>query len=126
MKIVDESILFFSLKILSRSSLHFVGIRVFIVMYVRNVKSQFSSKQDILATQPRGWNESRANGLTRLEILSCSATAGITLHFPCMLHMCVTFGDLPIVRSNREALLEYILLSFSSHSHTHYLYMIPT
>ena len=43
MKIVDESILFFSkvslLKILSRSSLHFVGIRVFIVVYVRNVKS---------------------------------------------------------------------------------------
>ena len=43
-KIVDESILFFSLKILSGSSLYFVGIRVFIVVYVRNVKSQFSSK----------------------------------------------------------------------------------
>ena len=48
MKIVDESIFFFlwdfSLKILSGSSLHFVGIRVFIVVYVRNVKSQVSSK----------------------------------------------------------------------------------
>ena len=43
-KIMDESILFFSLKILSGSSLYFVGIRVFIVVYVRNVKSQFSSK----------------------------------------------------------------------------------
>ena len=55
MKIVDESILFFSRvslsKILSRNSLHFVDIRVFIVMYVRNVKSQVSSKQGILATQ---------------------------------------------------------------------------
>ena len=51
-KIVDESILFFSLKILSGSSLYFVGIRVFIVVYVRNVKSEFSSKQGILATQP--------------------------------------------------------------------------
>ena len=58
-KIVDESILFFFLKILSGSSLYFVGIRVFIVVYVRNVKSQFSSKQGILATQLREWNESR-------------------------------------------------------------------
>ena len=45
MKIVDESILFFSrvsfLKILSGSSLHFVGIRVFIVGCMRNAKSQF-------------------------------------------------------------------------------------
>ena len=49
----------FSLKILSGSSLHFVGIRVFIVVYVRNVKSQFSSKQGILATQSCDWNELR-------------------------------------------------------------------
>ena len=44
MKIVNESILFFSrvslLKILFRSSLHFVGIRVFIVGCMRNAKSQ--------------------------------------------------------------------------------------
>ena len=31
----------FSLKILSRSSLHFIGISVFIVMCMRNAKSQF-------------------------------------------------------------------------------------
>ena len=43
-KIVDESILVFSLKILSGSSLHFVGIRVSIIGYVRNVKSHFSTK----------------------------------------------------------------------------------
>ena len=53
-KIVDESILFFSkgfsLKILYRSSLHFVGIRVFIVGYVRNVKIHFSAKQRVLVT----------------------------------------------------------------------------
>ena len=42
-KIVDESILFFSLKILSRSSLHFVGIRVFILGYeIKCEKSLFS------------------------------------------------------------------------------------
>ena len=55
-KIVDESILvFFRVsfsKILSGSSLHFVGIRIFIVGYLRNVKSQFSAKRGILATWP--------------------------------------------------------------------------
>ena len=63
MKIVDESILFFSRVSLSKfsleNSLHFVGIRVFIVVYVRNAKSQFSSKQGILATQSREWNKLR-------------------------------------------------------------------
>ena len=48
MKIVDESIFFFFRvsfsKILSRNSLHFVDIRVFIVGYVRNVKSHFFYK----------------------------------------------------------------------------------
>ena len=47
-KIVDESILAFSLKIPFGSSLHFVSIRIFIVGYVRNVKSHFSAKQGIL------------------------------------------------------------------------------
>ena len=59
MKIVDESILFFSLKIPSENSLHFVGIRVFIVGCMRNVKGQVSNKQGILATRPRNWNELR-------------------------------------------------------------------
>ena len=46
-KIVNESILFFSrvsLQILSRSSLHFMGIRIFIVGYVKNVKRLFFFK----------------------------------------------------------------------------------
>ena len=43
-KIMDESILVFSLKILFGSSLHFVGIRVFMVGYVRNVKNHFFCK----------------------------------------------------------------------------------
>ena len=70
--------------------------------------------------------ESRANGLARLEVLSCSAIAGVTLQLPYMLHTCATFGNLPIARSSREALLESTLLSISSHSLTHYPYMIPT
>ena len=55
-KIVDESILVFSRVYLSnssRSSLHFMGIRVFIVGYVSNVKSHFSAKQGVLATHSR-------------------------------------------------------------------------
>ena len=56
-KIVDESILFFSgvfsLKILSGSSLHFMGIKVFIVGYVRNVKSHFSANQGVPETHSR-------------------------------------------------------------------------
>ena len=53
-KIVDESILLFSrvfsLKILSGKPLHFVGIRVFIVGYMKNVKRHFFAKQGVLAT----------------------------------------------------------------------------
>ena len=70
--------------------------------------------------------ESRLNCLARLEVLSYSATAGVTLQLPCMLHTCATFGESPVARSSREALLECTFLSFSSHSLTHYLYMIPT
>ena len=48
MKIVDESILFFFrvffLKILSKNSLHFMSIRVFIVGCMRNAKGQVSNK----------------------------------------------------------------------------------
>ena len=45
-KIVNESILLFSLslKILSRSSLHFMGIRVFIVRYEKECEKSFFYK----------------------------------------------------------------------------------
>ena len=38
----------------------------------------------------------RANGLASLELLSCSATASMTLLLPCMLHTCANFGSLPV------------------------------
>ena len=63
-----------------------MGIRLIIVECVRNAKNQFSSKQGILATQPSDWNELRANYLARLEFLSCSALAIVTLQLPYMLH----------------------------------------
>ena len=53
--------------------------------------------------------ELRVNGLAKLEVLSCSATVGMTLQLSCMLHMCASFGDLPVARSSSEALLECTL-----------------
>ena len=70
--------------------------------------------------------EPRANYLASLEVLSYSAPAGVTLQLPCMLYTCATFGNSLVVRSSRKALLECTLLSFSSHSLTHYPYMIST
>ena len=86
MKIVDESILFlfygFSLKILSGNSLHFVGIRVFIVGYMRNVKSQLQLNRAFwlleLTTGTSREFELQANCLAGLEVLSCRAPAVVT------------------------------------------------
>ena len=75
-----------------------MGIRVFIVKCVWNAKSQVSNKQGVLATRPHDWNESRANCLARLEVLSCSATVGVTLQLPYMLHTCAIFGDLLVIK----------------------------
>ena len=89
-------------------------------------KESVTTKHGVLATRARDWNESRANCLARLEVLSCSATVGVTLQLPLHAsHLCHS-GDLPIARSSRDALLECTLLSFSSHFLTHYPYMIPT
>ena len=78
-----ESIFFFSLKILSGSSLHFVSIRVFIVGYARNVKRHFSAKQGVLAIHSLlGWVTSLSREITAkpdCPFLSCSAPAIVTL-----------------------------------------------
>ena len=84
---MDESILFFSrvfsLKILSKSSLKIVGIRVYISRVRRNVKSQFFPNKVFwrldLATELNREFKPQANGLASLGLLSCSATAGATL-----------------------------------------------
>ena len=120
----------FSLKILSKSSLHFVGIRVFIVGYMRNVKGQFSSNRAFwqldLATGTSCEFESWANFLARLEVLSYSVPAVVTLQLSLHAsHVCHS-SDFPIARSSCEALLECTHLKLSSHSLTHYPYIIPT
>ena len=117
----------FSLKILSGISLHFVGIRVFIVGCMRNVKGQFSSNRAFwrlgLAIGTSHKFESRANCLVRLEVLSCSALAVVTLQLPCMLHTCATFGNLPVASQlwdlvTRLFLSAHILSFLHTLSHT--------
>ena len=46
--------------------------------------------------------ELRANYLARLEVLSCSALAGVSLQLPCVLHTCASFGDLPVTSQSRD------------------------
>ena len=53
------------------------------------------SKQSWLATWPRDLTESRANRIARLDFLSYSAPAGVTVHLLCMLHLCASSGGLP-------------------------------
>ena len=86
----------FSLGFLSQNSLwklstfrEYEGI---LVVCIRNAKSQFSSNRVFwqlnLTTGMSCESESRANYLGRLEVLSCSALAVVTLQLPCMLHTC--------------------------------------
>ena len=90
-KIVDESI-FFSLGFFSQNSLwKFSTFRGYKGIYIRiyeECKKSIFIKQDILATQPCDWNESQANWLARLEVLSYSASAIVTLQLSCILHTC--------------------------------------
>ena len=43
----------------------------------------------------------RANDLASLGLLSCSATVGMILQLPCMLHTCANFGSLPVAIHSR-------------------------
>ena len=43
----------------------------------------------------------RANSLASLGLLPYSATAGMTLQLPCMLHTCTNFGGLPVASHPR-------------------------
>ena len=51
----------FSLKILSRSSLHFMGIRVFIVRYEMKCEKSVFNKIGCTSDSLRDWNESRVS-----------------------------------------------------------------
>ena len=89
-KIVDESILVFSLKILSRSSLHFVGIRVFIVGYMRNVKSHFFCKTGHSGNSLMTGMSCELTAMPNCPFLSCSVPTIVTLQIPTYF-TCVVF-----------------------------------
>ena len=112
MKIVDESILFFSRVSLSKFSLetlYILWVQGSIYSRVRrNVKSQFFPNRVVwrlgLETGLSREFKLRANGLASLGLLFYSATAGMALQLPCMLHMCTNFGGLPVASHPRVQL----------------------
>ena len=92
---------------------------------MRNAKGQFQLNKAFwrleVTTGTSREFELQANYLARLEVLSYSATTSATLQLPFMLHTCATFGNSPVARSTRKALLELSSLSLA-----HYLYIILT
>ena len=129
MKIVDELILFFfriflfSLKILFGSSLHFVSIRVFIVVRMRNVKSQFQPNRAFLE-----WVASLSYELTAWPNWKfCPVMLPLSWPFSstCMLHMCANLAicqswDLVV----RLLWIAHILSFLHTLSHTTLGYLI--
>ena len=103
----------FSLVFLSQNSLWkfstFHGYKGrYIVGWERNAKSQFFPKRVVwwlgLTTGLSRKFKLRVNSLANLGLLSYSATAGITLQLPCMLHTCANFGGLPVASHPRVQL----------------------
>ena len=101
----------FSLGFLSQNSLlklsTFRGYKgLYIVGWERNAKSQFFPNRVVwrlgLAIGLSHEFKSQANGLASLGLLSYSATAGMTLQLPCMLHTCASFDDLQVASHLRD------------------------
>ena len=120
----------FSLEILSRSSLYFMGIRgIYTGVRKGCEESVFQNGVDWrlgLATWLSHKSKPRVNWMASLDFLSCSVSASVTVQLLYMLHSCASFGDLQATRSSCESLAVCTILSFSSHSLTHCPYMIPT
>ena len=123
MKIGDETIVFFSRVSLSKFSLEALFLswvnEVFILGWEWNVKSQFFPNRVVwwlgLATGLSCEFKSRANSL---GLLSCSATAGMTLQLPCMLHTCANFGGLPVASQPQVSASLHNLEHFFTLSHS--------
>ena len=80
-----------------------ISNRVFIVGCMSNAKSHVSTKQGILASQPRDWKELWANCLAGLEVLSCNAPVVVTLQLPLRASHVSHFGDLPITSQSWDS-----------------------
>ena len=113
---------YFSLRFLSQNSLWKLSIfrgykGLYIVGWERNAKSQFFPNRVVwrlgLATGLSREFKSRANGLSSLGLLSCSATASMTLQLPCMLRTCVSFGSLPVTSQPRVPTASLCILAQS-------------
>ena len=92
-----------------------MGVRVFIVGCVWNAKSQLQPNKAFwrleLATGTSCEFESRANCLARLEVLSCSAIAGVTFQLPLHASHVCHFGDLPVVSQSRDPVVRLFLIA---------------
>ena len=95
----------FSLVFLSQNSLWMLStFRRNKGLYSRvhiECEKSVTTKQGVLAARARDCNESQANYLAKLEVLSCSATIGETLQLPLHAsHVCHS-GDLLVVSQSR-------------------------
>ena len=112
----------FSLGFLSQNYLWklstFRGYKgLYIVGWERNAKSQFFPNRVVwwlglvtrLSREFKPW----ANGLANLGLFSCSATAGMTLQLPCILHMCANFGSLQVASHPRVPVTSLCILAQS-------------
>ena len=102
-----------------------MGIRGIYTGVCMECEESVFPKQSLLATWLSRESKPRVNWMAKLDFLSCSAPADVIVQLLCMLHSCASFGDLQATRSSRESLAKYTILSFSSHSLTHYPYIIP-
>ena len=133
---MDESILF-SLGFLSQNSFWKLllnrGYKGIYSRVRRNVKSQFFPNKvfwrlDLAIGLSREFKP-RANGLASLGLLSYSEQLAQRFSFWHAWHVCfnlATCNREPPTKSSHESLLLCTHLSNSSHSLTHYPYMIPT
>ena len=97
-KILDESILFISrvsLKIFSRSSLHFVGIREFIVGYEKECEKSLTTGMSCKF-------QSLENKMARMYFLSCSDPAVLTLQLSTCSTRVLDSGGWPVTSFSCE------------------------
>ena len=134
MKIVDESILFFSRVSLLKFSLETLVFRgykgLYIVGWERNAKSKFFPNRVVwrlgLVIGLSHEFKLRANNLANLGLLFCSAIASMTLQLSHVCQLWRLASRESAASPSRESLHLCTILSISSHFLTHYPYMIPT
>ena len=121
----------FSLGFLSQNSLWKLSIfrgykGLYIVGWERNAKSQFfpnrAGWQLGLVTWLSREFKPRVNRMARLDFLSCSAPAVVTVHLLCTLYSCAAVGDLPVASQLHVSTYLHNLVHFFTLSHSLPLY----